>query len=65
MHNILVKMFLFCLYAVSLYSVFRLKELFQVKNGLTTSLLFFGGGGGGGKFQKFGSDGRWMDGLNK
>ena len=24
-----------------LYSVFRLKELFQVKNGLTTLLLFF------------------------
>ena len=28
-----------------LCSFFRLKELFQVKNGLTTSLLFLGGGG--------------------
>ena len=27
--------------AVILYSFFRLKELFQAKNGLTTSLLFF------------------------
>ena len=30
---------------LSLCSFFRLKELFQVKNGVTTSLLFFGGGG--------------------
>ena len=32
-----------------LCSFFRLKELFQVKNGLTTSLLFFWGGGGNAK----------------
>ena len=35
-------MFLFLLFSVLLLrSFFRLKELFQVKNGLTTSLLFF------------------------
>ena len=34
-------MFLFLLFSVLLLcSFFRLKELFQVKNGLTTSLLF-------------------------
>ena len=43
--------FLFLLFSVLLLcSFFRLKELFQVKNGLTTSLLFFFG-----KCQKFGS----------
>ena len=31
----------FSLYTLLLCSFFRLKELFQVKNGLTTSLLFF------------------------
>ena len=44
MHNILQKMFLFLFLFFSmllLCSFFRLKELFQVKNGLTTSLLFF------------------------
>ena len=40
MHNILEKMFLF-FSMLLLYSLFRLKELFQVKNGLTASLLFF------------------------
>ena len=35
-------MFLFLFFSVLLLrSFFRLKELFQVKNGLTTSLLFF------------------------
>ena len=35
-------MFLFLLFSMLLLcSFFRLKELFQVKNGLTTSLLFF------------------------
>ena len=35
-------MFLFMLFSVLLLcSFFRLKELFQVKNGLTPSLLFF------------------------
>ena len=38
--------------AVILCLFFRLKELFQVKNGLTTSLLFFS------KPQKFGLVGR-------
>ena len=33
-------MFLF-LFLFLLCSLFRIKELFQVKNGLTTSLLFF------------------------
>ena len=43
--------FLFLLFSVLLLcSFFRLKELFQVKNGLTTSLLFFFW-----KCQKFGS----------
>ena len=44
MHNILLKMFLFLFLFFSmlwLCSFFRLKELFQVKNGFTTSLLFF------------------------
>ena len=44
MHNILLKMFLFLFLFFSmllLSSFFRLKELFQVKNGLTASLLFF------------------------
>ena len=44
MHNILYKMFLF-FSMLLLCSFFRLKELFQVKNGLTTSFhrlfLFF------------------------
>ena len=44
MHNILYKMFLF-FSVLLLCSFFRLKELFQVKNGLTTLfhrlLLFF------------------------
>ena len=42
MHNILEKMLLFLFLFFSmllLCSFFRLKELFQVKNGLTTSLL--------------------------
>ena len=30
-----------CLYMLLICSFFRLKELFQVKNGLTTTLLFF------------------------
>ena len=30
-----------CLYMLLICSFFRLKELFQVKNGLTTMLLFF------------------------
>ena len=35
-------MFLFLFFSTLLLcSFFRLKELFQVKNGLTTSLLFF------------------------
>ena len=35
-------MFLFLFFSMLLLcSFFRLKELFQVKNGLTTSLLFF------------------------
>ena len=35
-------MFLFLFFSVLLLcSFFRLKELFQVKNGVTTSLLFF------------------------
>ena len=45
MDNILYNMFmfLFLLFSVLLLCLsFRLKELFQVKNGLTTSLLFFG-----------------------
>ena len=44
MHNILYKMFLFLFLFLSmllLCSFFILKELFEVKNGLTTSLLFF------------------------
>ena len=44
MDNILYNMFmfLFLLFSVLLLcSFFRLKELFQVKNGLTTSPLFF------------------------
>ena len=42
MHNILLKMFLFLFFSMLLLcSFFRLKELFQAKNGLTTSLLFF------------------------
>ena len=44
MHNILCKMFMFLFLFFSillLCSFFRLKELFQVKNGLTRSLLFF------------------------
>ena len=44
MHNILYKMFLFWFLFLSmllLCSFFILKELFEVKNGLTTSLLFF------------------------
>ena len=44
MHNILYKMLLFLLQFFSmllLWLFFRLKELFQVKNGLTTSFLFF------------------------
>ena len=44
MHNILLKMFLFLFLFFSmllLCSFFILKELFQVKNGLTTSLPFF------------------------
>ena len=44
MDNILYNMlmFLFLLFSVLLLcSFFRLKELFQVKNGLTTSLPFF------------------------
>ena len=44
MHNILEKMLLFLFLFFSmllLCSFFRLKELFQVKNGVTTSLLFF------------------------
>ena len=44
MDNILYNMlmFLFLLFSVLLLcSFFRLKELFQVKNGLTTSLSFF------------------------
>ena len=44
MHNIVLKMFL-CLSLffsmLLLSSFFRLKELFQVKNWLTTSLPFF------------------------
>ena len=43
MHNILLKMFLFLFLFFSMLlpcSFCRLKELFQVKNGLTTSLLF-------------------------
>ena len=40
MHNILYKMFLF-LSMLLLCSFFILKELFEVKNGLTASLLFF------------------------
>ena len=44
MHNILqknVSVFVpVFLYAVTIF-IFRIKELFQVKNGLTTSLLFF------------------------
>ena len=43
MHNILLKMFLF-FSMLLLCSFCRLKELFQVKNGLTRSLLFWGGG---------------------
>ena len=39
MHNILYKMFLF-LFMLLLCSFFILKELFEVKNGLNTSLLF-------------------------
>ena len=36
-------MFLFLFFSMLLLcSFFRLKELFQVKNGVTTSLLFFG-----------------------
>ena len=44
MHNILYKMLLFLLQFFSMLLLclfFRLKELFQVKNGLTTSFLFF------------------------
>ena len=44
MYNILLKMFMFSFLFFSmllLCSFFRLKELFQVKNGVTTSLLFF------------------------
>ena len=55
MHNILYKMFLFLFLFLSLLllrSFFSLKELFEVKNGLTTSLLFFFEKG-----QKFGSVG--------
>ena len=54
MHNILQKMFLFLFLSFSmllLCGIFRLKELFKVKNGLTTSLLFVFLG----KCQKFGS----------
>ena len=43
MYNILRKMFMFLFLffsMLSLCSFFRLKELFQVKNGVTTSLLF-------------------------
>ena len=40
MHSILQKMFLF-FSMLSLCSFFRLKESFQVKNGLTTSSFFF------------------------
>ena len=40
MYNILKKMFLF-FFMLLLCSFFRLKELFQVKNGLTTPLLLF------------------------
>ena len=37
-------MFLFLFFSTLLLcSFFRLKELFQVKNGVTTSLLFLGG----------------------
>ena len=58
MHNILYKMFLFLFLFLSmllLCSFFILKELFEVKNGLATSLLFFFLFG---KCQKFGSVGR-------
>ena len=44
MHNILYKVLLFLLQFFSMLLLclfFRLKELFQVKNGLTTSFLFF------------------------
>ena len=44
MHNILYKMLLFLLLFFSMLLLclfFRLKELFQVKNGLTKSFLFF------------------------
>ena len=44
MYNILWRMFMFLFLFFSmllLCSFFRLKELFQVKNGVTTSLLFF------------------------
>ena len=55
-YNILWKMFMFLFLFFSMLlpcSFFRLKELFQVKNGVTTSLVFFFW-----KCQKFGSDGR-------
>ena len=44
MYNILFKMFLFLFLFFStllLCSFFKFKELFQAKNGLTTSLRFF------------------------
>ena len=34
-------MFLFPFFSLLLCSFFRLKELFQAKNGVTTSLIFF------------------------
>ena len=57
MYNILWKIFMFLFLVFSmllLCSFFRLKELFQVKNGVTMSLLFFFFW----KCQKFGSVGR-------
>ena len=36
-----VHVFVLVFYMLLLCSFFRLKELFQVKNGVTTSLLFF------------------------
>ena len=53
MQNILyINVFVLVFSVLLLCSFFRLKELFQVKNGVTMSLLFFK------KCQKFGSVGR-------
>ena len=67
-------MFLFLFFSMLLLcSFFRLRDLFQVKNGVATSLLFLGGGnaknlgrsGDGKRRKKKKEDGLNIDGLIK